>query len=90
MCILLQRPPCLHHIPKFLADRPSLMVVHISPSLLQSLALNQGHVDKPLTPILRPTKDFGDRYSALQFLAYHYLSLSFDNSYISSILDKQS
>src|SRR6266516_3386297 len=74
---------------KFLADGSSLIVIHIAPSLLQGLTLNQGHVNKPLTPILSPAKNLRDGHLALQLLAYHHLSLSLDSGYVGSVLNDQ-
>ena len=60
MSVLRQSPPCLHHMLESIADCFSPIFVHVTPSSLEGLALNQGHVNEPLIIILSPAKDLGD------------------------------
>lgn len=89
MTVLLQSSPNLYHVFKFLTDRLSLIFIYVTPSLLQGCTLNQRHIYKHLPPILSPGKNPRDRNLILQLLMQHHLSLSLNDGYIGSVLDRK-
>lgn len=87
--ILLQPLHQFNHLVKFLTNSPHLILAQPTPPLHQRISLNKLHIKKTLVTIFLPPVDFRNRYAALQFLANHYLSLSFDPCYISAIFNHQ-